>query len=70
MVVQLGYGVDHGQVRYRQDPFYGSRYGYGGFGCGPLLLSRASAVGASPFYCGWDDPFWYGGGDRQLCRIS
>src|SRR3954464_8647814 len=30
MVVQFGYGVDRGQVRYVEDPFYRSRYGYGG----------------------------------------
>ena len=63
MVVQLGYGVDAGQTRVVQDPFYRSRYGYGGFGYGPFY---------SPFYyprfgrgwgysMGWDDPFWYGG---------
>src|SRR3569833_3847246 len=32
MVVQLGYGIDKGQVRYVEDPFYRSRYGYSGFG--------------------------------------
>jgi Domain of unknown function (DUF4136) len=63
MVVQLGYGVDAGQTRIVQDPFYRSRYGYGGFGYDPFY---------SPFYyprfgrgwgysMGWDDPFWYGG---------
>jgi hypothetical protein len=65
MVVQLGYGVDSGQTRIVQDPFYRSRYGYGGFGYDPFY---------SPFYyprfgygrgwgysMGWDDPFWYGG---------
>src|SRR5438132_262293 len=30
MVVQFGYGIDRGQVRYVEDPFYGSRYGFGG----------------------------------------
>src|SRR5438552_925446 len=30
MVVQFGYGVDQGQVRYVEDPFYRSRFGYGG----------------------------------------
>src|SRR5919107_1766535 len=40
MIVQFGYGVDRGQVRYVDDPFYSahSRYGlgglYGGFGRG------------------------------------
>src|SRR6476660_2448830 len=31
MVVQLGYVVDKGQMRYVADPFYRGRYGYGGF---------------------------------------
>jgi len=65
MLVQLGYGVDSGQTRIVQDPFYRGRYGYGGFGYDPFY---------SPFYyprfgyghgwgysMGWDDPFWYGG---------
>src|SRR5437868_13016490 len=34
MIVQFGYGVDHGQVQYIEDPFYRSRFGYGGFGYG------------------------------------
>ena len=53
MLVQLGYGVDTGQVRTESyggySPYYGSffypRYGF-----------------HSAFYYGWDDPFWYGGG--------
>src|SRR3954464_9951962 len=36
MIVQFGYGVDRGQVRYVEDPFYRSRFGYGGFGFGGL----------------------------------
>jgi hypothetical protein len=64
-VVELDYGVDDGRQRVvsRPDPFppmgwgygfrrpYYSRFGYGG-------------RYRSPFYYGWDDPFWYGGGDR------
>src|SRR3954470_5099773 len=68
MVVQLGYGVDAGQTRIIQDPFYRSRYGYGGFGYGGFGYDPLY----SPFYyprfgrgwgysMGWDDPFWYGG---------
>ena len=64
MIVQLGYSLDHGQVRVESgsvlpeplrlwrasaySPFYYPRYGRFGFG--------------SPFYYGWDDPFLYGGG--------
>jgi hypothetical protein len=77
LVVQLGYGVDQGRQVVQEDPFirsrgfggyygagfgrydpfwgihygrpYYSRFGYGGFG--------------SPFYYGWNDPFWTGGID-------
>ena len=54
MIVQFGYGVDRGQVRYVEDPFpprlgfgafYGSRWGF----YRPRL----------GYYWGWDDPFWY-----------
>ena len=56
MTVQLGYGVDRGQVRFTSDPF-----GYGGFGPygGSFFYPRYGF--RSPFYYGWDDPFWYGG---------
>lgn len=61
MIVQLGYRVSGGQMRYTSgyDPFYGPgsrfffpRFGRFGFG--------------SPFSYGWDDPFWYGGGDSYV----
>jgi hypothetical protein len=64
MIVQFGYGVDRGEVRYVEDPFYRSRFGYGGlggFGWGsPFHRSRFGWGGG--FSWGWDDPFWYGGG--------
>jgi hypothetical protein len=68
MVVQLGYGVDKGQVRYVEDAFSRGRYGYGGYGYGgfydpfysPFYYPRFGY--RSPFYYGWNDPFWYGGG--------
>ena len=55
MTVQLGYGVDHGQVQVRSDPFYGDPFLYGRGFYYPRYGFR------SPFYYGWDDPFWYGG---------
>jgi hypothetical protein len=58
MVVQLGYGVDKGQVRYVEDPFYRSHY-YDPF-YGPYFYPRFGF--RSRFYYGWNDPFWYGGG--------
>src|SRR4051794_12130030 len=63
MIVQLGYSLDHGQVRVQEDPFYRSRFGYGGFGYSPFFYPRFGRYGfGSPFYYGWDDPFLYGGG--------
>jgi hypothetical protein len=67
MVVQFGYGVDRGQVRYVDDPFYGA-YGYGGFyrpfgGFGHGFYRPRFGWGFGGGYAwGWDDPFWYGGG--------
>jgi hypothetical protein len=65
MIVQLGYGVDEGQVHYQSDPFGPYGFGpYGGLGYGGFWgRGRFSRFGwGSPFYYGWDDPFWYGGG--------
>ena len=47
------------------DPFYRSRFGYGGFGYNDPFYGYTgrpywSRYGSrSPFYYGWDDPFWY-----------
>jgi hypothetical protein len=58
MLVQLGYGVDHGQTRIASNPFYGP---YGGPFGGGFFYPRFG-FWHSPFAFGWDDPFWYGGG--------
>ena len=63
MIVQLGYGIDHGQVRYESDPFgpgFGP-YGFGSWGRSRFFYPRFGYFG-SPFYYGWDGPFGYGGG--------
>src|SRR5947199_6952106 len=63
MIVQFGYGVDRGQMRYVEDPFYYSRLGYGGgFGGwgSPFYRSRWGFGGG--YSWGWNDPFWYGSG--------
>jgi Domain of unknown function (DUF4136) len=60
MVVQLGYGVDRGQVRYVEDPFYRSRLGFYDPFWGPFSRPRFGWGGG--YLWGWDDPFWYGGG--------
>jgi hypothetical protein len=57
MLVQLGYGVDHGQTRVVEDPFYRSHF-YGGYS--PFYYPRFGF--GSRFSYGWGDPFWYGGG--------
>jgi hypothetical protein len=66
MIVQFGYRMDQGQVRYVEDPFYRSRYGYGGFydpfWGSPFYRPRFGWGYGSGYYWGWNDPFWYGGG--------
>ena len=65
MLVQLGYGVDSGQTRVVQDPFYRGRYGYGGFYdpfYSPFYYPRFGFGHGWGYSMGWDDPFWYGGG--------
>jgi hypothetical protein len=63
MVVQFGYGMDRGQVRYTEDPFYrGPFYGglYGSYWGSPFYRPRFGRYGGI-YSWGWDDPFWYGG---------
>ena len=66
LVVSLDYGVDDGRQQVVTRPALGrpfgyGRFGYGGFGYRPYW-SRFGYYGRyrSPFYYGWDDPFWYG----------
>jgi hypothetical protein len=65
MVVQFGYGIDRGQVRYVEDPFYyRDRYRYGGLYSpwySPFYRPRFGWGYGGGYYWGWDDPFWYGG---------
>lgn len=65
-VVELDYDVDQGRQRIvsRPDPFPPIGYGYG---FSRPYYSRYGYLGRyrSPFYYGWDDPFWYGGGYRD-----
>jgi hypothetical protein len=58
MVVQLGYGIDHGQIRYVEDPFARGPF-FDPF-YSPFYFPRFGF--RSAFYYGWNDPFWYGGG--------
>ena len=71
MLVKLDYDVGEGETRYTVDPFARSRYGWGPYGgfydpfygsyYGRPYFSRWSRIARyrSPFYWGWDDPFWY-----------
>jgi len=72
MLVRVGYGVDDGREVIVSDPFprsygfYGRPY-YSRFGFG-------HGFGRSPFYYGWNDPFWYapygGGIDSYTVYVS
>ena len=81
MVVRVGYGVDEGTTEYQRDPFgYGGGYGggfgnyrggfYGGGLYGRPYYSRWGYHGPrSPFYYGWDDPFFGRGGGIGSYRV-
>jgi hypothetical protein len=66
LVVKLDYGVDNGQQKIVSRPGFGYG-GFGGFGYRPFY-SRLGYFGhrASPFYYGWNDPFWYAGGYPEI----
>jgi len=70
LLVELGYGVDEGRQRIvsRPDPF-GPGYGFGYRR--PYHYSRYGYFSRyrSPFYYGWDDP-WYGGGYGGYDRVE
>ena len=81
MLVRLAYGVDDGRTEIVRSPYYPrSMYGgFGGFGgyYGRPYYSRWGYGGyggfgyRSPFYYGWDDPYWYGGGvDSYTVYVS
>jgi hypothetical protein len=65
-VVELDYGVDSGRQRIvtRPDPFAGPGWGYG---FRRPYYSRFGYFGRyrSPYYYGWDDPYWFNGGFRD-----
>src|SRR3954451_1655457 len=64
MVVQFGYGVDRGQVRYVSEPYPGpiSSFGWGSFYGSRWGFHRQRFGWGLGYSLGWDDPFWYGGG--------
>jgi hypothetical protein len=68
LIVSLAYGVDDGRQQVVTRPAMGwGRFGYGGFGYRPYW-SRFGGYGRlrSPFYYGWDDPFWWRGYGEEI----
>ena len=65
LIVNVDYGVDDGKQQVVTTPGFsrfGGYGGYGAFGYGPYrpYFSRFGYGGRrSPFYYGWNDPFWY-----------
>jgi hypothetical protein len=62
LIVNLDYGVDEGRQQVVTTPGFSRFGGYGGFGYGGFrpYYSRFGGYGRrSPFYYGWNDPFWY-----------
>jgi len=62
LIVTMDYGVDNGRTEVVQYPGSFSRFGYGFHD--PFYRPYYSRFGyygrhRSPFYWGWDDPFWY-----------
>jgi len=70
MLVRLSYGVDRGHREYVRDPFPSRGYydPFFGGGFGRPYYSRYGYWGGyrSPFYYGWNDPFWYYGGGGPI----
>lgn len=58
LIVQLGYGVDRGQVRYMGDPFFNGFWGRGFY--------RPWGWGRSAWGFGWGDPFFDDGIDSYI----
>jgi len=69
MVVQLGYGVDQGRTEYVEEPFrHGGFYDpfWDGFYGRPYYSRWGYRTRYSPYYYGWNDPFWYSPWDRSV----
>jgi hypothetical protein len=58
LIVSVDYGVDDGRQQIVERPGFRPAFGYG-WGWGRPYYSRFGYFGRrSPFYFGWDDPFW------------
>jgi hypothetical protein len=60
MVVQFGYGVDRGQMRYVSDP--DPAIAWGPYWGSPFFRPRFGWGWGGGYLWGWNDPFWYGDG--------
>ncbi len=66
MIVQFGYGIDRGQVRYVSSPGFPASRPWGAFGdpfYSPFYSPRFGFGFGYGYRWGWEDPFWYGGRD-------
>jgi hypothetical protein len=60
LIVSLDYGVDEGRTEVVTYPGHYSRgFGYGRYRYRPYWSRYGGFARRSPFYYGWDDPFWY-----------
>jgi len=73
LMVTLDYGVDHGRQRVETRPSLGlgAWGGYGGWGGfrRPFYPRFGYARYRSPFYWGWDDPFWFGRTELDVSTV-
>jgi hypothetical protein len=60
LVVSLDYGVDNGRTEVVTYPgAYSRGFGFGRYGYRPYWSRYGGFGRRSPFYYGWNDPFWY-----------
>ena len=72
MLVRLGYGVDLAGAKSSARPITRIRCTALVAFTGALIIRAGATVRSgfrSPFYYGWDDPYWWGRGSRQLHGI-
>lgn len=71
LVVSLDYGVDDGKQQVVDwGPSFGRYGGFGRYGYGPYFSRFGYGRGfRSPFYWGWDDPFFFGSRDIDVYTV-
>ncbi len=69
-VVMLDYGVDNGNEKVVSTPGFGG-FGYGGWGGGYGGFGGFGYGGfRRPYYYGWNDPFFFGGGYNDVSSYT